>query len=173
MARPKLGETETERMQLKITAAEIQAIDDWRFENRMPSRSEAVRRLCQIGLRADRHIHLLGKEIYATSDAVKVLDAAWQSLLDEFVDEKIDREAFLSRAVAAIHDLFPDVKKASFDAHDRFTDFGLEFNALSEAVTIEDAIAASDREASEAKDRWVKWLEMDAEVKRQFEERKR
>ncbi len=50
MARPKLGETDTERMQLKITSAEIEAIDTWRFANRVPSRSEAVRRLCQIGL---------------------------------------------------------------------------------------------------------------------------
>lgn len=50
MARPKLGDTDTERMQLKITAAEIGAIDDWRFQNRIPSRSEAVRRLCQIGV---------------------------------------------------------------------------------------------------------------------------
>ncbi|MGV0910347.1 hypothetical protein [Martelella sp. FOR1707] len=46
MARPKLGDTDTERMQLKITSAEIEAIDDWRFANRVPSRSEAVRRLC-------------------------------------------------------------------------------------------------------------------------------
>lgn len=50
MARPKLGETETERMQLKITTAEVEAIDDWRFANRVPSRSEAVRRLCQIAI---------------------------------------------------------------------------------------------------------------------------
>lgn len=50
MGRPKLGKTETERMQLKITSAEIEAIDDWRFTNRVPSRSEAVRRLCQIGV---------------------------------------------------------------------------------------------------------------------------
>lgn len=48
MARPKLGETDTERMQLKITSAEIAAIDDWRYANRVPNRSEAVRRLCKI-----------------------------------------------------------------------------------------------------------------------------
>jgi len=37
-------------LHLKITAAEVEAIDDWRFAKRMPSRSEAVRRLCSIGL---------------------------------------------------------------------------------------------------------------------------
>ncbi|MFC3207401.1 hypothetical protein [Aquamicrobium soli] len=53
MARPKLGDSETERLHLKITADEISAIDEWRYENRVPSRSEAVRRLVQMGLQAD------------------------------------------------------------------------------------------------------------------------
>lgn len=52
MARPKLGDSETERLQLKITKDEIEAIDDWRYANRVPSRSEAVRRLIQIGMYA-------------------------------------------------------------------------------------------------------------------------
>lgn len=50
MARPKLGDSETERLHIKITKAELDAIDDWRYENRIPSRSEAVRRLVQSGL---------------------------------------------------------------------------------------------------------------------------
>jgi hypothetical protein len=53
MARPKLGESETERLHIKITSDEIEAIDDWRFAKRVPSRSEAVRRLIQIALAAD------------------------------------------------------------------------------------------------------------------------
>lgn len=54
MARPPLGESSTERLHLKITADEITAIDDWRFANRAPSRSEAVRRLLKIGLKAEK-----------------------------------------------------------------------------------------------------------------------
>lgn len=50
MARPKLGESETKRLQMKITADEIRAIDDWRYENRVPTLSEAIRRLCKIAL---------------------------------------------------------------------------------------------------------------------------
>lgn len=50
MARPKLGESDTERLHIKISTEELEAIDDWRFANRVPSRSEAVRRLCRIGL---------------------------------------------------------------------------------------------------------------------------
>lgn len=51
MSRPKLGDSDTERLQLKITTDEITAIDNWRYANRVPSRSEAVRRLCQIAMR--------------------------------------------------------------------------------------------------------------------------
>ncbi|MDX0510651.1 hypothetical protein GOL87_26750 [Sinorhizobium medicae] len=50
MPRPKLGVSDTERLQLKITRDEIKAIDDWRFSNRVPSGSEAVRKLCQLAL---------------------------------------------------------------------------------------------------------------------------
>lgn len=65
MARPKLGDTDTERMQLKITTAEIKAIDDWRYANRVPSRSEAVRRLCKIGLIADMYLPSANEEAQA------------------------------------------------------------------------------------------------------------
>ena len=50
MARPKLGDGETERLHVKISTEELTSIDDWRFANRIASRSEAVRRLCKIGL---------------------------------------------------------------------------------------------------------------------------
>jgi len=68
MARPKLGESETERLHIKITADELKAIDDWRFENRMPSRSEAVRRLIQLGLFASDGLSHIREEIIAPKE---------------------------------------------------------------------------------------------------------
>jgi len=53
MARPRLGESPTTRMNLVITAVEIKAVDDWRFENRVPTRSEAIRRLIEIALKSE------------------------------------------------------------------------------------------------------------------------
>ena len=53
MSRPPLGESETLRFQMKITAAELAAITEWRYDNRVPSTSEAVRRLCRIGLETE------------------------------------------------------------------------------------------------------------------------
>ncbi|UUP19537.1 hypothetical protein [Nitratireductor thuwali] len=43
----------TERLHMLISPAEIDAIDDWRFRNKIGTRAEAVRRLCQISLEAE------------------------------------------------------------------------------------------------------------------------
>jgi hypothetical protein len=42
-----------ERLQVMLTEEEVQAVEDWRFENRMPSRSAAVRALMNLGLGAE------------------------------------------------------------------------------------------------------------------------
>jgi hypothetical protein len=42
----------TERVQLFMTPEEVRAIDDWSFANRIRGRSEAIRRLCKLGLSA-------------------------------------------------------------------------------------------------------------------------
>lgn len=41
-----------ERLQIMLTPEEVQALDDWRFEHRMPSRASAVRELLKRGLAA-------------------------------------------------------------------------------------------------------------------------
>lgn len=38
------------RVPIMLSDPEISAIDDWRFANRMGSRSSAIRRLCRIAL---------------------------------------------------------------------------------------------------------------------------
>lgn len=42
-----------ERLQIMLTADELQAVDDWRFTRRMPSRAAAVRELLRRGLEAE------------------------------------------------------------------------------------------------------------------------
>ena len=39
-----------ERLQIMLKAEEIKALDDWRFQHRMPSRASAVRELLKRGL---------------------------------------------------------------------------------------------------------------------------
>ncbi|RWP35760.1 hypothetical protein [Mesorhizobium sp.] len=42
-----------ERLQIMLTSEELAALENWRFERRMPSRSAAVRELLRRGLHAD------------------------------------------------------------------------------------------------------------------------
>jgi hypothetical protein len=39
------------RLQIMLCDEELAAIDDWRFQQRMPSRAAAIRQLLNIGLR--------------------------------------------------------------------------------------------------------------------------
>ncbi|WP_286829896.1 MULTISPECIES: hypothetical protein [Kordiimonas] len=45
-----MSEKRAERLQVMLTQEEVSAVDEWRFENRMPSRSAAARALMNLGL---------------------------------------------------------------------------------------------------------------------------
>ena len=45
-----------ERLQIMLTEEEARKVEEWRFDNRMPSRSAAVRALMNLGLRARTQI---------------------------------------------------------------------------------------------------------------------
>ena len=45
--------TRGERLQIMLTPEELNAVDDWRFAKRMPSRAAAVRELLKRGLTAE------------------------------------------------------------------------------------------------------------------------
>lgn len=45
--------TRGERLQIMLTPEELKALDDWRFQTRMPSRAAAVRELLRRGLASE------------------------------------------------------------------------------------------------------------------------
>lgn len=45
--------TRGERLQIMLTPEEVEALDNWRFSKRMPSRAAAVRELLKRGLAAE------------------------------------------------------------------------------------------------------------------------
>jgi len=45
--------TRGERLQIMLTGKELEALDNWRFQARMPSRAAAVRELLKRGLAAE------------------------------------------------------------------------------------------------------------------------
>lgn len=79
MARPKLGESESRRLQMVITDDELKAIEDWQFDNRVPSKSEAIRRLCQIAVGMDE---ILDEATEFSTAIVREARAEWEIALD-------------------------------------------------------------------------------------------
>lgn len=70
MARPKsTGETKSHQQHVLMTPSEVEAIDTWRYANRIGSRGEAIRRLCQMGIAVSEN-HAAASE--ASSEAVKL-----------------------------------------------------------------------------------------------------
>jgi hypothetical protein len=66
------GAPRGERLQVMLTDEELQALDDWRFERRMPSRAAAVRELLRLGLAAEGVVLTGGrksKDFSVTEDA--------------------------------------------------------------------------------------------------------
>ncbi len=53
--------TRPERLQIMLTDAELKALDDWRFQRRMPSRAAAVRELLKRGLAAEGFVIANGR----------------------------------------------------------------------------------------------------------------
>ena len=45
--------TRAERLQIMLSGEELAALDDWRFQKRMPSRAAAIRELLRRGLAAE------------------------------------------------------------------------------------------------------------------------
>jgi len=45
--------TRGERLQIMLTGEELEALDNWRFQRRMPSRASAIRELLKRGLSAE------------------------------------------------------------------------------------------------------------------------
>ncbi len=58
----------TEKLQLMLDEQELKAIDEWRFEHRMPTRAAAIRELLRRGLLAAVHHKAPDTEDAATGD---------------------------------------------------------------------------------------------------------
>ncbi|MBK5566904.1 hypothetical protein [Ensifer sp. SSB1] len=61
-------ELKTIKFQMMLSESEAAALDDWGFANRIKSRAEVIRRLCQIGLLAVEETHNLRRNKNATVD---------------------------------------------------------------------------------------------------------
>ncbi|MEO1135292.1 MAG: hypothetical protein AAFW68_01615 [Pseudomonadota bacterium] len=70
----------TEKLQLMLDEVELKAIDEWRFEHRMPTRAAAIRELLRRGLLSSEHHGAPETEAASTRDF---------SVVDEEVEEVV------------------------------------------------------------------------------------
>lgn len=73
------------RLHMMITRSEEEAIDAWRYGAKVPSRSEAVRRLVAIGLQAEPLLRqlLAWIELSPTADEVQASIKDLRKMLEE------------------------------------------------------------------------------------------
>jgi hypothetical protein len=87
MAAEEEAQKKTERLHMLISPGELEAIDDWRFKNRVGTRSDAIRSLCQIAIALEPLVLEL-KEIW---EGVGRADGQiFRSLLDATVDLQLE-----------------------------------------------------------------------------------
>ncbi|SIT52658.1 conserved hypothetical protein [Mesorhizobium prunaredense] len=99
MARPKLTDGQIERFQMVVPTDEIGAIEKWRYNNRITSKSEAVRRLCQIGLAFDSEQRSAKDLIRSALDATTT---GMRDLLDEAANADVDLNERLRRIASTL-----------------------------------------------------------------------
>ena len=73
-------ELKDQRVVTMMSPSELEVIDDWMFKNRIRSRGEAIRRLCQVGITADEHFDALVDSYLAVSGAA--MDVAVKTMND-------------------------------------------------------------------------------------------
>nr|WP_313023084.1 hypothetical protein [Brucella intermedia] len=133
------------RVPIMMSDEELTAIDDWRYENRISTRSDAVRRLVQIGLRVDRHFDALYDNLNDLRDLMpRMIDN-----LDNTVNGA-DDEAYSTRALTEV--LMTFMNQA--EAQKRM--INLLYGVLGEAATLKDAktTAQAIQEADEGADKY-------------------
>lgn len=104
MARPRLGNSESKRLQMVITEDELKAVEDWQFANRSPSKSEAMRRLVQIGIVSHSALPEMMAGALALSDMLVSVGEACGELLPDQEDQTDWRSVALF-ALEAVGDL--------------------------------------------------------------------
>lgn len=61
------SDKKTLKFQMMMSPSEAEILDDWMFKNRVRSRAEAIRRLCQVGLSTAEHWKALEQAITQAS----------------------------------------------------------------------------------------------------------
>ncbi|WP_454914964.1 hypothetical protein [Xanthobacter sediminis] len=94
------------RIPIMMSASEVKAIDDWSFENRIRTRAEAVRRLCQMALIFDENADAIIKSI---NDQMKFVISSTKDLFDNFKDPEQATKSDMMKYIVDSGDVFVEL----------------------------------------------------------------
>lgn len=137
------------RVPIMLSDEELGAIDDWRFENRVATRSDAIRRLVRIALLLDMQAEDFAVGLQHYSIELMQFIAMWlQQNKDRDADPAVQEEG--QRLMALAEKLEPIAM-----AGRKLAEQGL---VLRSAETIQEAIAASTAIAEKAEEELSEFL---------------
>ena len=126
-------EPKSERFNMFISKSEMEAIDDWRFDNRVTSRSEAVRRLCQMGIRSEVHLNALAVSLVEMNMEIEVIENKWHRIVDELEkigDPKIEDDFYQKNVTLLFGERWSFVVRLYQETLRKYVDAANELNTL-------------------------------------------
>jgi hypothetical protein len=104
----------SERLHMLISPAELEAIDDWRFRNRIGTRADAIRRLAQMSLQIDEPIE---KVYRRTKELYRVLMSRQDVTISLLDQSPIDWEKIAKVDIATSGELIKHVSELNMAVH--------------------------------------------------------
>lgn len=138
----KADEPRQNRIPFMMSDAELAAIDEWRFENRIGTRAEAIRRLCQIGL----GLHKEAASIRGAFEKIETIESRLSGLKPDSFDED---EAPPSPEQIAV--LRRELSVRTYTLHTLLRGVLGRMDAFRKGGSIEEAEAAASRATKQAR----------------------
>ncbi|WP_029042582.1 hypothetical protein [Cucumibacter marinus] len=131
-----VDDKKTLKFQMMMSPGEAQQLDDWMFENRLRSRAEAIRRLCQIGLALDSALPEIEGKFQVIGDlSVEIIDAI------KAIDNREGSDPKTEKMLMAVHDAMVN----SLELLNVLAEVGARRNEWLRDETFDAALAAVER----------------------------
>ncbi|RUX97253.1 MULTISPECIES: hypothetical protein [unclassified Mesorhizobium] len=143
------GREKTERLHMLISPEELEAVDNWQHANKVATRSDAMRRLVQIGMRTVRSMPSIVKDVAEVLDlAAEATDIPEQVLAGLEVEDAPQVE--VDKVIAhRLYDSVNFVFNRQIEAQDNLFRLLVEIAPLINNPALSEAIKDADRLAAE------------------------
>lgn len=133
------------RVPIMFAEAEIKSVDDWRFGSRVATRSDAVRKLAQIGMVSYREIDAI---LASVREAASKLDVMNLALTESVVDDLGD-----AGIAQAVHEHFDELNRLVLQTNMHAIRLAESFAFIQETPDLSNAVQETEAAQRAADDR--------------------